>query len=269
MFTTMSIRTLSRPGCTVRYRWRPSASGRWVVFLHGAGMDGRMFEAQIPAVPSDVGILCWDARGHGASTLSGPFRYADVLADLRGLLAAERCREVVIVGQSMGGNLAQSFADEARSDLRGLVLIDCTANHGSLSRGERWALRASTWLMWGWPWRLLARQSAGVCGVEASTIAYAHACLLRLGKRRFIEVMRFWRDALNPDSDHRLGYPTLAIVGSKDRAGNISAAMSELADRDGSVRLLTVSGAGHNANMDRPDVTNAALCQFLAQVFDE
>lgn len=243
---------LTRPGCVVHYRRRESTSGRWVVFLHGAGMDGRMFDAQVEALPREVGIACWDARGHGRSRLDGPFRYGDLLDDLHALVDGLDARDLTLVGHSMGGNLAQSYVDARPGAAARLVLVDCTANHGPLSRLDRLALRSTRLVLTMYPWDVAVRQSARACGVEPATVAYAERCLSEMGKDRFIEVMDFWREALDPRPGHRMPVPTLALVGDHDRSGNVRAALTRLATDDPRVTLAVIDDAGHNAPWTAP-----------------
>lgn len=256
-------RTLGRPNCELSYRVRPSQSGRWVVFLHGAGMDGHMFEAQLSAVPVEIGIVCWDARGHGASALHGPFRYLEMCADLEALVDTWGAESVDVVGQSMGGNLAQTFLDRNPAKVNKMALIDCTANHGQLSRMDKAALLSTRIILSLYPWKIAVRQSAQACGVLPETVRYAQRCLERIGKERFVEVMSFWSEALDPDLSYSLNVPTLAVVGDRDRSGNIQAAMTRLAQMDANTRLVTLSPAAHNSNMDQPEETNRELRSFL------
>ena len=255
---------LERPGCTLRYRRRPSRDGRWVVFLHGAGMDGRMFQPQLPAVPDEFGVVVWDARGHGSSSPVGPFRYRDMLDDLAALIDTLRPTDLTLVGQSMGGNLAQSFTDAHPGTVTRMVLIDCTANHGLLTRGEVLALRSTRMLLTALPWRFVVAQSARACGKQPETARYAAACLRRVGKRRFVDVMDFWREALQPDETYRLPVPTLALVGADDHSGNISTSLQTLCQRDPRAHLHVIPNARHNSNMDQPEAVNTLLTPFLS-----
>src|SRR5690625_1850501 len=100
-------------------------------------MDGHMFDAQLPAVPEDIGICVWDARGHGRSSLDGPFRYEDMVEDLHALIAGLGARAVTLVGQSLGGHLTQSYTDRHPHEVAGIVLINCSDNHGPLTALER------------------------------------------------------------------------------------------------------------------------------------
>ena len=257
--TAASIESLVRPDCVIRYRKVPSSDGSWFVFLHGAGVDGHMFDAQLAGLPHDSGAVCWDARAHGSSPLDGPFRYEDMLDDLHALLGTVDATTLTLVGQSMGGNLAQSYVDAHPGTVHRLVLIDCTANHGPISRLELLALRSTGTILRAYPWAMAVRQSARACGVTRQTRAYAERCLRRMGKSRFIEVMGFWHAALRPDPGYGFALPVSMIVGREDRAGNIHEASTALAARDANVRLTVVERAAHNSNMDRPDAVNEVI----------
>src|SRR5690606_27347453 len=63
----LSERTLLRSGSTIHY-WVGGPEGRPLVTLtHGATMDHRMFDAQIPALADSYRVLICDVRGHGRS----------------------------------------------------------------------------------------------------------------------------------------------------------------------------------------------------------
>lgn len=254
---------LRRPDCEVLVRRRDSESGEWVVFLHGAGMDGRMFDAQLPAVPDDWGICAWDARGHGGSSFDGRFTFADLAGDLAALLQTLPASRIALVGQSLGGNLAQFHVAAHPGAITRLALIDCTDNHGSLSRGEQALLALSVPILAAYPWRLAVRQSAAACGTTQATREYAERALLATGGRRFLQVLDAARRALHPDPTYQIPVPTLLLLGEHDRSGNIATAMRSWPDRDPQTRLVVVPGAAHNANQDAPDVVNAELAAFL------
>lgn len=254
---------LERPGCRLVYRKREATSDRWVVFLHGAGMDGHMFDTQISSIPIDIGIAVWDARGHGRSRLTRAFRYRDMLDDLHALVQHIAPKRLTLVGQSMGGNLAQSYVELHPGAVHRLMLIDCTDNHGSLTRMERWALRMARPLLSAYPWKLTVRQSARACGVDPATIAYASRCLERMGKSTFVEVMGFWVVCLRPDPSYRFPCRTVALLGQQDKTGNVAKALARLADKDPLVELTTIPDASHNSNMDQPVITNAVLGRLL------
>ncbi len=54
--------TFQNEGCDIHYWHRPGNGPDYVVFLHGAGCDHRMFEPQLPIFDDSFNLLLWDAR---------------------------------------------------------------------------------------------------------------------------------------------------------------------------------------------------------------
>lgn len=257
-------RTLTRPGCQVHYQYRQSRSGRWAVFLHGAGADAHSFSPQLDAVPADIGVLAWDARGHGRSRLTEgvPFRYADMVDDLYALLDEHSVRRADFIGQSMGGNLAQTVARRSPERVDHLVLIDCTDNYRRLWPSEKAGLALAKAALRLSPWWSIVTATATACGIMPKTQAYVAATMHDLGKRHFLEVMDYWNDA-HIDDNFRLGRPTLLILGALDMTGNIAYAMTVWPLKDPLAKLVVVPWAAHMANRDQPWLVNRSIRKFL------
>lgn len=257
-------RRFERPRANLLLRIRPSRSGDWCVFLHGAACEGSMFMHQMRALPEDVGIVCWDARGHGCSTLTGRFAYRDMVDDLVAVLDEVCGGSAVLIGQSMGGNLAQTVAVESPHRVERLVLIDCADNSAQLSVVDRLAMRWGTPLaLRATPWQQLVKISADACAVRSTNVAYAALYLHKMGRRRFEHVLTSLCDALEPNPDVRFSVPTLAIVGDEDRTGRVREQLRGLAERDAAVSLVEIPNAGHLANMDAPDACSTAIAAFI------
>ena len=227
--------------------------------------DGAMFLHQMGALPEDVGIVCWDARGHGSSTLSGPFVYADMVDDLAAVLDEVCGGRAFLIGQSMGGNLAQTLAARSPDRVERLVLIDCADNHASLSLLDRLGLALSAPIIKVTPWRTMIRLASEACAVRSPNVAYTARCMRKMGRRRFAEVMAFGQEALTPDPDAMLPVSTLAILGEHDRTGRVASQLHALAERDTHVTLQVFAAAGHLANMDNPEACSAAISDFLRE----
>lgn len=255
---------LQQPGCRIHYLFRPSVSGRWAVFLHGAGADAQSFAPQLRVVPDDVGILAWDARGHGRSQLEArtSFRYEDMVDDLYALLAAHGVGMADFVGQSMGGNLAQTVTRRTPERVGKLVLIDCTDNYRRLWPAEKLGLAMSKLTLRVWPWWGIVAATAAACGVMPTTQVYTARTMHTLGKPHFLEVMNYWSDA-HVDDSHPLGRPTLLILGTLDLTGNIAYAMTTWPFKDPMAKLVIVPWAAHMANRDQPWLVNRSLRKFL------
>ena len=124
-------RTIEREGCPLHY-WSAGEAGAPVVLLiHGAGLDHRLWDPNVAAIAARHRVIACDVRGHGRSRPMGaPFTVERVLDDLFAILDAEGAREAVLVGQSMGGNLAQAAVRQRPERVRALALVDCACNFG-------------------------------------------------------------------------------------------------------------------------------------------
>ena len=105
-----------------------------VLCIHGALDTGRSFDALAAAVAAsgvDKRVVAVDLRGHGGSDVvggGGSYHLLDFLKDLGGVveqLAAEQAGSVsVVVGHSMGGNLALMLVGALPACTKKLVLLD-------------------------------------------------------------------------------------------------------------------------------------------------
>ena len=94
-----------------------------LVFLPGLTADHRLFERQIGYFQSRYNVLVWDAPGHAASW---PFELSFSLMDearwLEEILRAQGVEHPVLIGQSMGGYVAQAYCELYPTESRALWL---------------------------------------------------------------------------------------------------------------------------------------------------
>ncbi|MGH7277765.1 MAG: alpha/beta fold hydrolase, partial [Candidatus Rokuibacteriota bacterium] len=95
-------------------------------FLHGGAAHAHWFDAVTPAFTDRFHVVSLDQRGHGESDWSDPPAYGteDFAADLLGVLDALGWARATIVGHSMGGHNAMSFAAWHPERVRALVIVD-------------------------------------------------------------------------------------------------------------------------------------------------
>ena len=169
----------------------------------------------------------------------------------------------MLVGQSMGGNLAQEVAFAHPERVTALVLIDCTDNFQKLTFVEEASLASARPLLSLYPFAALKRQSADSSAERPEARARLAAMMDRVeSKHAFVEILMRTADVLHYEPDFRIPCPLMMLLGEEDKLGNIAKAMPRMAQREG-VELVTVAGAGHCANMDEPAVVNAAILRFL------
>src|SRR5574340_484037 len=105
MIADLQLSVLEREGCPIHYGLLGPEHAPLVVLTHGAGIDHREWEPQLPVLTPEYRVLLWDIRGHGLSRPSGaPLTVPRVLDDLLALLDLLGVDQAAFVGHSMGGN---------------------------------------------------------------------------------------------------------------------------------------------------------------------
>ena len=152
-----------------------------LVFLPGLTADHRLFDRQVEYFACRCPVLVWDAPGHGRSW---PFRLEFTLMEkarwLEEILQREGLPPPVLVGQSMGGYVAQAFLQQFPGRARGFVSIDSAPLQRQYVTGAELYLLKRVEPIYRWyPWRLL--EQSGSAGCAVSTRRYNKAWHRRTG----------------------------------------------------------------------------------------
>lgn len=255
--------SLRRDGCVLRYS-DIAGSGIPVVFIHGAGADHAMFESQRDVLrAAGFRVVLFDLRGHGVSRPNTAAITADVLvSDVEALIAHLGLSRPVLIGLSLGGNIAQRLVRQAPNGYRALGVLDSTWNTGPLSWIERSSLRLAAPLLRLIPARSLPGVMADASAVTEPARAYLRRAFAAISKAEFLKIWRVTTEFVEPDSDYRTQLPLLLMRGAKDRTGNIATSMPQWAIADG-VAEVVIPDAGHVVTLDAPEPVNFALLAFL------
>lgn len=258
---------LERKGCLLHY-WLTGQQGRpLVVFTHGALVDHHAFDPQLPMVGQHYHVLTWDVRGHGQSQPMGvPFTVREAVEDLVALLDLLGEHQAILVGQSMGGNIAQEMLFLYPERVSALVALDCTCNTLELSALERALLKLARALFHLYPYELLKQQSSRQSAVKPEVRQYLYQAMSQLSKEAFITIMLGTSLCLHYESGYTITQPLLLLRGEYDQLGNIKTAMPRWAERDVQGQYVVVPGAGHCSNQDNAEFVNTLLLDFLQQV---
>ncbi len=255
---------IKNKGCNLRYWFKKGNGNVYVFLLHGAGCDHNMFEHMINIFDEKYNLIMWDARGHGMSKLDleKHFYFYDMMEDLLILYKKHNISKAILIGQSMGGNLAQEIAYKYPEIVSCMVLIDTTNNTAPLTNLEKFMLFFSKFIFKIYPWNLLINQSADACGNTKYVKKYVKECFSKMEKQVFIEIMMSLITCLHEDKNYKFKNPVLVICGEDDKTGNIKK-NAKLWVKDPAVILHIIENAGHNANQDNPDAVNKVICEFL------
>lgn len=117
-------------------------SGEPVVLLHPLALAGELWRPMGTALASDFGVFAPDLRGHGGTSWDrDEFSVQDMAGDLAQALDTLSLRQVHLLGMSMGGSVAMTFAALYPERVRSLTLADTTAWYGEQAPAV-WADRA-------------------------------------------------------------------------------------------------------------------------------
>lgn len=263
-------RVLNRRGSPLHYWLGGDKSHPAIVFLHGATMDHRMFNAQIPAVLGDHRVLVWDARGHGRSQPFGidRLRIEDYVDDLVAVLDDAEIDRGVLVGQSMGAYVAQHTILRDPGRVSGLVVIGSTPIALPLSWADHLALRLVAASFGIWPLAHLRRSMAKATAVQTDVREYALDAVSVIAQRDLVRIFTAVATAVRREGfgELRIDVPFLLTHGEQDGTGNIRKDAPGWAASDERIDYVVIPTAGHNANQDNPAAFNREFLRFLNRI---
>ena len=247
-----------------------------LVMLHGARDTSASFQFLVDALERDWHVVCPDWRGHGDSGWTpGNYWLTDFLCDLDALLTQQFAgREFVLLGHSMGGNIAGAYAGLRPERLTHLVILDALGN--PLDRSPvRWAevllqlLDEESSSPQFHSYRdvsemslRLMRSNSRLDATRAAFLARAHSRSLPDGGRAWAWDPAFrksWPSVHSTeewaDLWQRITAPVLCLLSSDPRPNAATSDPDAIRERSSYFRNLTlrvVPDTGHNVHIDAP-----------------
>ncbi|MDO4536836.1 MAG: alpha/beta hydrolase [Coriobacteriales bacterium] len=273
----MSRKTFDTGSGTVAY-WVDAASrdadDLWLVFLPGLTADHTLFDAQIAHFVGKARCLVWDAPAHGESRpYPLDFTMDDYARILHEILQVEGCAWPVLVGQSLGGYVAQAYIDLYPGQVAGFVGIDTAPlKRVYYPSWEIKALRHTKGMYTAIPWGLLKPWGTRGAATSAAGRANMRSFMDSYSKTEYVELAahgyKMLADAVEAERAYDIDCPALLLCGEKDHAGDVKPFNRKWAAGEG-IELVWVPGAGHNSNVDAPAFVNVQLERFVAGIAAE
>jgi pimeloyl-ACP methyl ester carboxylesterase len=264
----------TRAGHSHRRRSRPAATT--ILLCHGGSAHCHWWDEVAPQLTPYGRVLALDFRGHGRSQWASHYGLAAYLDDLASFVRDHVRRRVVLVGHSMGGELAMRVGAGCPQLLDGLIIVDASPA----------GLPLKTRLIWRWKRRkqserrpefptrdaLIARFRLSPPGHNLTPAALAALALkgaeqvpngnwaFRLDPNTR-KLTPGWRLPRCRIQDIRL--PVLIIRGEHSRLISERQARRMQRRIPGS-ELKTIASAYHHVSLDNPDATAAAIAEFVA-----
>ena len=242
-----------------------------ILFVHALALDGDMWQGVAKAIeamkPSFTGaIYAIDCRGHGKSEATvAEFSTKQFADDLLCVLKAVGATSAHIVGCSMGGTVALSFAGQFPIQTASITVIDASIWYG-LDAQTNWEKRAQTALEGGMEaliefqrprWfssEFIETQALFVADAleifTANQIAsYVKSCRM-LGKADEREIIKNY-----------LG-PAMVIVGEEDYATPLSMA-EDIAARIPHSKLRVIPKTRHFTPLEAPELVAKYILEII------
>ncbi|HTM77133.1 MAG TPA: alpha/beta hydrolase [Devosia sp.] len=250
-----------------------AGEGLPVVFLHAGVCDKRMWLGQMEAVSAaGYHAIAYDRRGAGETVaVDEAFSHLD---DLVALLDELDIHAAVLVGCSMGGGLAVDFALAFPGRVIGLVLMgtsisgapwDATQAEQQLEMAEEDALERGDLNMLN---KVQAHQWLDGPRAANGRVGGAVRALFLEMNGKALGKPALTLEEKRPDAWERMDAitaPTLLVVGDEDFTCLIDR-HEHLSEEMGNAFAVVLEGVAHIPSIERPDLVNPLLLQFLEAV---
>ncbi|KAL8572756.1 hypothetical protein ACOMHN_030338 [Nucella lapillus] len=264
-----------------------------MLLVHGFPEFWYSWRHQLIEFQKDYRVVALDQRGYGDSDKPSSVssysikKLADDIKQLVAALGYERC---VLVGHDWGGKVAWSVAQRYPQVVSRLVILNCPSSlaYMKMARTGFHQIRRSWYFFFFqalWLPELFMRANDyeffqrcflqpphGIRSgqmTEKDVEAYKFA----FGRGGFTAPLNYYRQMvrsssfMNPSSSDlaRVTMPTLIVWGDQDQA--LDPQLADLSSQhsvQGGATVRMIEGASHWVQMDRPDLVNQYMRQFLA-----
>lgn len=245
-----------------------------LLLLHGTSSSLHTWEGWTQTLSRQHRVISVDLPGFGLSgpSPSGDYRDAAYVDFLSALLTQLKLERVILVGNSLGGQIAWQFAARAPERVQALVLVDA-AGYPFAPQDVPLAWRLSQWPLVGalsehlLPRKLVEYSVRQVYGqpsrVSGALVDRYFELTLRAGNRTALrQRLAQWRGGEQAEAIKTLRQPTLILWGEQDRLLPPSDGRAFARDIPGS-RLVMLPGLGHVPQEEDPAASLKPVLEFL------
>jgi pimeloyl-ACP methyl ester carboxylesterase len=238
-----------------------------VVLIHGGLLDCHMWDGQFELLAKTHRVMRYDADAHGKSTLP-PDIYWDhmSLSELMDILGIDRA---ILVGLSLGGRIAIDLALENPDRVEAIVAVSSGLSgyrfESEFFLEQRDAM-IHTWKAGEFDAVVEHFQRSWTDGPyrQPSEVDPEVREKVRAMARNGLEHAMEGR-LIDPPAIDRLDelqLPMLLVVGELDMPGILDIA-SRIVEANPNAEQVTVPGAAHMVNMEKPEKFNELLVEYL------
>lgn len=261
----LAIESVDLPhGVRVPYAVHGSTDGVPVVMLHGLSDSLRSFERLLPSLPASMRVFIPTLRSHGdAGRPESGHRPADFADDVTAFMDVMGIESAVIVGHSMGSQIAQRFAIDNPDRVLGLVLLGAFRTVRELSGIDEIHAAIDSLEDPVDPDFVREFQLSTITQpVPAAFIDSIIADSLKLSAATWQAIIDGFLDDETFQQISTISAPTLLIWGDQDSV-TPRAEQDVMVSTIPDARLITYHGTGHAVHWEQPERVASDLIGFV------
>jgi pimeloyl-ACP methyl ester carboxylesterase len=235
----------------IRMYYEVEGAGPPLLLLHGGAGNGKQFEKQRPAFARSHRLIVPDCRAQGRTTdRPGPLTYHDMAEDMVALLDSLHVRRVDVMGWSDGGDIGLDLAIHHPDRIVHLVTFGANASPAGLQPADRAWADTATAESFGPGMR------EGWTALNPEPEHYGEA---------MTKILEMWRTEPGFTPGELAGIRARVLVCAGEHDVVLPEHTAMLARAIPRAERWIVPGASHSAMIERPDLVNPRVLEFLSR----
>jgi len=246
-------------------------SGKWVVFVHGAGGSNVVWFRQLRDFRKHFNVLLIDLRGHGRSKASYSeeerYRFDEIALDVVRIMNHLKIEKAHFVGISLGCIIIRTIdklaPGRAESIILGGAIVRFNKKINVLVTLARllssilpymWLYKLNAWIL------IPSKKHA-----ESRKLFIREA--IQLGEREFRKWLNMSHEIKNSLSEfiiREASAPVLYLMGERDHM--FLPMVADIVKKHINSKLEIIKNSGHVCNLDQPDAFNEKSIQFIKSI---
>lgn len=241
-----------------------------LICLHGIGGNAESFRPQLDFFSPTRRTIAWNMPGYGGSPMLPETSFAGLSRSLVTFMDALEIKQAHIMGQSIGGMIAQELVAAFPKRAASLILVATTPSFGGRDESfkEQFIQARLGPLDAGQTIEKLAPEIVReIVGKNTSPHALRSAVdsMRNVPETTYRETIRCLTTFNQRDNLSKIAAPVCLIAGELDNNAPYRT-MEKMADKIPNAEFHLIQEAGHLTNLEAPEETNKIVDQFLSRV---
>jgi len=238
-----------------------------IICLHGIGGDDASFQPQLDQLSEFYRVVSWNMPGYRQSTPLPVVTFEALAAKVQSVIEALDYGPVHVMGQSIGGMIAQEVFHRAPATVRSLILVATTTAFGGRDESFKKTFLAQRLkpLDDGSTMAEMARDAIPAIVADEADDAVIHSAIDSMAKLNsdvYREVLNCLVTFNRRDEWSDITCPVLLVAGSED-TNSPASTMKKMADKLAHAEYHVLANAGHLVNLEKGDQFNQVTLKFL------